>query len=247
MKKGVYLIFTILAIAITGLCQVQSLKIVRQKEVYTRNHPTIPTFTVYRPIIKSRPPKPLKKRLGHSLSPFVIMKTSLRDFQEDIYLWEARYEIHHNRNGILSISYMAEIEGGRTYYRDYYTTVNLRTGKTVELRDLFNKTEMPSLLREIRKSVRKRFNHARNDPKDCFAAEFDRNMEREPGSTLLPEQIGYKKLGGFFVSSKGVNFIYSFARTLAPEPCLPREDYLLTWKQLKPFIRRDGLLGQFVR
>jgi hypothetical protein len=123
----------------------------------------------------------------------------------------------------------------------------LRTGKQVGVKDLFTTGALPRLLAEVRKSIRRRENDER-EKNICFTETIDTYREiYDKEFHPVPEKIAYKDLNGFFVTEKGVTFLYDYNFAHVVEACEPDEQYFFTWGKLKPFIKSDGLLAKFVR
>ncbi|HEX9960539.1 MAG TPA: hypothetical protein VGB00_06385 [Pyrinomonadaceae bacterium] len=51
----------------------------------------------------------------------------------------------------------------------------------------------------------------------------------------------------FEVSDKGITFVYTYDYAQIAGNYKPPGRFFLSYAQLKPFVRRDGLLGRFVR
>ena len=56
-----------------------------------------------------------------------------------------------------------------------------------------------------------------------------------------------ENLEEFAVGDKGVTFIYDYGFPHVIFALQPEGRYFFGWAELKPFIRRDGLLAKFVR
>ncbi len=72
-----------------------------------------------------------------------------------------------------------------------------------------------------------------------------RSLEAE--SYLPIENIQLKDLAGFSIGDNGVTFYYDYKYPHVIEALEPFDALVLTYRDLKPFIRRDGLLASFVR
>ncbi|MCY7375814.1 MAG: hypothetical protein LH472_07560, partial [Pyrinomonadaceae bacterium] len=79
--------------------------------------------------------------------------------------------------------------------------------------------------------------------------EFGNNGQEADDS--LKEQLGALSFTAdafdeYSVREKGVTIIYDAGFPHVIQAAQPNGHYLFTWAELKPFIRRDGLLGQFI-
>jgi hypothetical protein len=126
--------------------------------------------------------------------------------------------------------------------------VDLKTGKQVGIKNLFKNASLPKLLIKIRKSIRQRENKKLKED-TCFAEtiDFQRGSEISSKFHPTPEKVEYKDLSGFFVSEKGITFLYDYNFAHVVEACEPEKEYFFSWLRLKPFIKREGLLGKFIR
>ena len=72
---------------------------------------------------------------------------------------------------------------------------------------------------------------------------------RNPGSDQLFSETNFTTADfkEFSVNDKGVTFYYDYGFPHVLEALQPSGEFMLDWRTLKPFIRRDGLLGRFVR
>jgi hypothetical protein len=129
-----------------------------------------------------------------------------------------------------------------------YFVIDLRTGRQVGIKNIFKNDLSATLLAKIKKAIRHRENLTRKE-NPCFAETIDFQRESEISRDFqpVPEKIEYKDLNGFFITEKGVTFIYDYEFAHVVEACEPDQEYFFNWLALKPFIQREGLLGKFVR
>jgi hypothetical protein len=247
--KRVFLVI-ILGLLCADVFLAQSINISAKKVIYRRTEPKNSDwrrqFEVTYPIITSRLNPTTKKSLEKSLSYWRVFHTSFKELLEENWTTNLSYKILYNQNYLLSISFTME---GVAAYPDSSTehlVINLKTGKQVGIKDIFKNNSLPPLLTKIRRAIRLMENHTRKES-SCFADEIDLNREVYPEFHPLPEKIKYKDLSGFFVSGKGVTFLYDYKFPHRTEACEPEKEYFFSWKELKPFIKPGGLLAQFVR
>ena len=55
-----------------------------------------------------------------------------------------------------------------------------------------------------------------------------------------------RNLREFSIGDEGVTFIYDYGFPRIIYPIQPTGNFQLTWRELKPFISRRGLLGKFI-
>ena len=186
---------------------------------------------------------PVLRRVRSVLDFKNIFDYSLKEYREDTWLDEFSYVVNHNGNFLLDITFS---QSGSAAYPDEQSRhflINLRDGRVIKASDVFITRELASLsalvnlklqneLKEILKSLR----DSNSDPEDITIA------------TDAQEVLEFKveNLDDFSVSAKGVTFLYDAGYPHAIRAFEPTGRYFFTYSKLKPFIKRDGPLGQFM-
>jgi hypothetical protein len=122
--------------------------------------------------------------------------------------------------------------------------INLKNGNVIKASDVFINRSLPTLhttldgrlqgeLKEILESLK----DSKSDPEDVRIA------------TEAQEPQGYtiENLDDFEIGAKGVTFLYDAGYPHVIQALEPIGRYFFSYSELKPFIRRDGPLGQFVQ
>lgn len=129
------------------------------------------------------------------------------------------------------------VEGSGAYPSGYtkHVVVDLRTGNQVKPADIF--TNLPALVKEMR---RKQLEEIEESKKEIKTAEPD--LVEMSNQIFAERDLKTENLDFFSVSDKGVTFYYEwdfphFARSMEP-----LGEYFFSFDELKPFIRRGGLL-----
>ena len=222
----------------------QSVVITRTKITYIRPRPISEykkTFTINYPRVNASTPA-LSKRIETSIAYSTILQLDLKDeITGSQWLDEADYEIGYNENGILS---MALSMNGSAAYPDGTTkhvVVDLDTGKRVMARDVFkNLRRLLALIRTAK----------RNEVARTVAViKIDREYDEQNPKDLFDDYSKYNpvRLNDFSVADDGVTFHYDYGFPHVLQALEPDGEFTFTWKQLKPYIRRDGLLARFAR
>jgi hypothetical protein len=163
------------------------------------------------------------------------------EFEESFWLTEITYKVNYNANFILDITFF---ESGVGAYPDTLTEhriINLKTGALLKAADVFNSSSLGALVKlvdgamraELREEI-KRFGRDESD------AEFLRYKLREA-------KFSVENLDNFSVNNTGVTFLYDFGFPHAIKALEPSGRYFFSYERLKGYIKRDGLLGVFVR
>lgn len=241
MKRNLF-IFILLLIFAPALFA-QTVVVTPKKIVYKRPKPEMDfkeSFTVTRPRVRGLSAA-LNKKIESAISYEKTVNLNIREEMGELqWLEEANYQVNYNQNGILDITLW--LEGTAAYPSSVQKTVvvNLKTGEKVRPQDVF--TNLTRLAAIIKKAQREEIKQAKEEyKKDPDAADFDADEQfRQANFTV-------KNLSEFSVDDKGVTFIYNYGFPHIALALEPEGRYSFSWAELKPFIRRDGLFGRFIR
>lgn len=221
----------------------QSVVIKSRKVTYTRPKPISEgkeTFVVNYPKV-SGVGKALATKIENTISYRNVLNLNVaKEKTEYQWLELADYDVGYNKNGILSINLFMEGWGAYPSSTLKTVVVNLKTGARVRPADVF--TNLTGLAAEVKKQQTEEMKIARDDyKKDTENEDFD-------GSPYFDEaNFTVKNLAEFSVDDKGVTFNYNYGFPHMIQALEPNGAYSMSWKELKPFIKRGGLLAKFVR
>jgi hypothetical protein len=241
MKRNLFIFILLLIFAPAAFSQ--AVVITPKKTVYRRPKPVVDfkkSFTVIRPHVKGLSPA-LNKKVETAISFEKVSKLNIREELGEIqWLEEASYEVNYNKNGILDVTIF--LSGAGAYPSVFQKTivVNLKTGALARPQDVF--TNLGGLAAKLKKARQAEMKNATEEyKKDPDAADFDASEYfREADFTI-------KDLNEFTVSDKGVTFIYDYRFPHVALALQPEGRFFYSWSELKPFVRRDGLFGKFIR
>lgn len=241
MKKS--LLFIIILLAFSTVCFAQSVKITGKKITYTRPKPIADykkTFTINYPKVKAATTA-LSKKIENTISFAKVLSLNIEE-EKGEYQWleEADYDVNYNKNGILSIYLSMSGTAAYPSTTGRNVVVNLKTGNEVKPTDVF--TNLNGLAAEIKKRQSAEIKQAKEDyKKDTENADFD-------GSEYFQNaDFKAENLENFNVTENGINFTYDYGFPHVILALQPAGNFALNWNELKPFIKRGGLLAQFVR
>ncbi|MBX7169934.1 MAG: DUF4163 domain-containing protein [Pyrinomonadaceae bacterium] len=242
MEKALFtlqIILFSLSLSVLG----QSVVITPKKVTYTRpntNSQFKETFTVTYPKISGTSTKLIKK-IEDSISFKKVLSFNLQNERfENNWLEVADYTVSYNQNWILSIYLSME---GTAAYPTFFgksAVVDLKTGNRVTIQNvLTNLSKLVSTIRKIQKAeIEDSIKEIKSNPdfKDTDVAELFKFAE-------------FKRihLEDFSVQKDGIAFHYNYSFPRYYLPIEPGGNYLLSWKELKPFIRKGSLFAQFVK
>lgn len=240
MKRNLF-IFILLFVFVPALFA-QAVVVTPKKITYKRPKPDSDfkkTFTVIRPRVRGLSPA-LNKKVENTISFEKAELIHINEEYEAQWLEEASYEVNYNKNGILDVTLFAS--GTAAYPSVFQQTVvvNLKTGARVRPQDVF--TNLAGLAAKVKKALQAEMKAAREEyKKDPDAADFDAD------EYFKDADFKVKNLEEFTVDDKGVTFIYNYGFPHVALALEPAGRFSFSWAELKPFVRREGLFGKFIR
>jgi len=240
-SKFIYLFIIVTAFCLPVFSQV---KITAKKITYKRPNPIMDfkkSFTITYPKIKAATPA-LSRKIETVFSYEKAFDFKLREEINDVqWLEEASYDVNYNADKMLSISLTIQGTGAYPSSSTKYIVANTANGTRIRPADIFADTS--GLLAKISKlkdaEIKKTLTDLKNDPAN----------KDEDFSGIFNDAETYSKLtlDEFELDENGVVFHYDYGFPHVALALQPPGEYFLTWKDLKPYIKPDGLLGQFVR
>jgi hypothetical protein len=242
MKNG-----TLFLLALVCTCciavRAQTVAITPKKEVYRRPKPIQPfkrTFTVRRPIVKASSPS-ISKKITAAISPESVLDLNLKDeMREYQWLEEADYKVIYNQKGILTVN--SWMEGSAAYPDSVskYVVVDTSTGRRVTPQEVFvNTSGLAAAIKKIQAAeIKSSTEEMKQDPE---------NRDVDVSELFASTDFTVEDLKEFSIDARGITFHYNYGFPHVLKAVEPDGEYFLTWAQLKPFIRKDGLLARFVR
>jgi len=250
MRQRILLLVSVLFIF--GSVTIAQSVIVRPKKVvYQRTAKSVPdwkrTFEVRYPIFSGRLTPAALRRLKTGADYWTNFDLKLADnLRNEHWLSSLDYEVKYNKHNILDIRLYIEGIGAYPDGGAKYLVFDLRTGRKINYPDLFASSRMPDLLSKIRAVMRRTEEEAVKE-----SEEVRETLARYPQSTAefhpTPDRIEFKKLDGSSISDAGVTFFYDYGYAHVVQALEPSGEFFLSYAELKPFIRTDGLLARFVR
>lgn len=238
------LLFLLFAFAFSSIAFAQTVEITSKEIVYKRKNPQMEykkTFTVKYPKVKAATPvvsKKIEAVLDYEKA-FPGLNIN-EQINEEEYLSEAGYEVNFNKNSILDISLWYEGIGAypSTFRKNFI--INSKTGVRVRPADVF--VNLPKLAAKVRTAQLAEIKKAKEEyKKEPESADFDGNEYFKTAKFTAVE------LNNFSVSDEGVTFNYNYEFPHVVLALQPDGKYFYSWTEIKPFIKPDGLLGQFIR
>ncbi len=226
-----------------AIIQRQRTVLVRTPEV-ARNFPRRKTAIITYPVITGLKPNVLKKVRAH-LSFKNIFDYSLAEYRNDAWLSEFSYVVNHNADSLLDLTFT---QSGVAAYPDEQSRhflIDLKSGKLVTAADAFQLEKLSVLSAQVDAELQKEIAKLRKD--NTASTDRDEDQKTSVNDAYDTLKLEVKDLDNFSVSRRGITFLYDAGFPHVIKALEPRGRYFFSYDQLKPYIRSDGPLGQFVR
>ncbi|HVQ37713.1 MAG TPA: hypothetical protein VMS31_09275 [Pyrinomonadaceae bacterium] len=218
--------------------------VITRRGALLRNFPEKKTATLTYPGVSGLKDQIVLRRVQSILQVKNVFDTSLAEYREDTWLEEFGYKVNYNQHHILDITFT---QSGSGAYPDTHTkhfAINLKNGSAIKASDVFVPDKLEPLrkmldqkLQSELKSILRDLGESKSDPEDIAIA-------KEAGEIL---EFKVENLDDFSVGSKGITFLYDAGYPHAIQAFEPEGSYFLSYSELRPYIKRDGILGQFVQ
>jgi hypothetical protein len=225
----------------------QSVNITPRKVVYRRTNTSADykkRYTIVHPKI-SGVHRRLKRKIERNLryeKTFNFYFTNGLDEQYHL-LDKGYYRVVYNKNDILNLRFSIDVSTAYKSHYDKTIALNLKTGELIEPEDVFTRAKQEQLAARINKSLQAEIARA--------VRRVKKELGDDKGGQILAqfrEKIFTPLyLGEFEVSDKGITFVYTYDYAYIAGNYKPPGRFFLSYAQLKPFVRRDGLFGKFVK
>lgn len=244
MKLKLMLAVAFVVTILAGATFAQSVGITAKKVTYTRKKPIADhkkTFEITYPKIKAKTPA-ISRKIEAILSYEKAFDFKLAEELGEIqWLESASYSVDYNANKLLSVSLMIEGSGAYPSGSTKYFVIDSTTGTRVVPATVFVNTA--GLLAKVKKlkeaEVKKALEDIKNDPE----------TKDDDVSSFFTSSDEYSKvsLNEMSIDENGVVFHHDYGFPHVAKALQPTGEFFLTWEELKPYIKKNGLLAQFVR
>ena len=243
--RNTFIALIAFAILFAASVTAQTVKIKGQKKVYTRTKPISgykKTFTVRRPIATASTPA-LSRKITAAIDPVTVLDINIREELTEVqWLSEVDFEEVFNKDGVLTM--MLWMEGSGAYSDGVTKYVVIDVAKGARLTPAAAFVDLPGLIAAVKKKqdaeIEKAIKELKANP-DFAAADDD------PKRLFEETDFELKDLDNFAVDMAGVAFFYDYGFPNVIKALEPEGELRLSWAEVKPFIKKDGLLARFVR
>ena len=209
-----------------------------------KDFPNKKRATVTYPIISGLRNAQVLRRVQAILQVKNVFDSSIAEYRDDNWLEEFSYKVNYNKNNILDITFTQDGSGAYPDTQTRHFAINLKNGNVIKASDAFITSSLPTLramlegkLQSELKEILASLKDSKSDPEDVRIA------------TEAQEPQGYtiENLDDFEVGAKGITFLYDAGYPHVIQAFEPNGRYFFSYSELKPFVRRDGPLGQFIQ
>lgn len=198
--------------------------------------------TIRYPVVTGLPDRAAQKQAQSALSLKSALGQSLeehrKEFRDSSWLDAIDYAVAYNRNGLLDIAYTITGTGAYPSGATKHVVISLKTGKRLRARDLFTQVGMSQIAALLDRKLQSEMKQA--------IAEAEKQGE-DIRAPLEAKRFEVKDLSHFSINDRGVTFFYDFEFPHVIQALEPKDRYLLTYAQLKPYIPVQSPLRVFVR
>jgi len=201
-----------------------------------RDFPEKKRASVTQPVFSGLSPSVLKQ-LRATLALKNIFGSTLNEYRSEAWLEEFSYEVHFNQQGILDIAYTQSGSGAYPDQQTKHFVIDLKTGRTINAAEVFVTSQSEKLAALLDSKLQAEI-------KQVLSETGDEGKSAYEGKSLKFE---VKDLENFSIGPKGVTFLYDAGFPHVIQALQPDGQYLLSFADLKPYLRPEGKLGQFIR
>lgn len=202
------------------------------------------TATVTYPVISGLKDQAVLRRVQSLLQVKNVFDTSLEEYRQDTWLSEFTFKVNYNNKHILDITFTQDGVGAYPDTHTKHFAINLKTGSLIKASDVFEQTKLESLAAMVNSKLQSELRQIVKENSGPGSDAEDTRIIKESQDVL---EFKPENLDDFSVGMKGLTFLYDAGYPHAIQAFEPNGRYFFSYSQLKPYIKRDGLLGQFVQ
>ncbi|HEY2963495.1 MAG TPA: hypothetical protein VGJ37_13815 [Pyrinomonadaceae bacterium] len=206
-----------------------------------RNFPERRKAVVIYPVISGLRNQAILRRVRAILRFANIFGSTLDEYRENAWLEEFDYRVNYNQHYILDLTFT---ETGSAAYPDthhQHFTIDLRRGSVVKARDVFLADRLDELASLVNEKLQQELKDS--TPEILKGGDISASDLRDLHEAL---RFGVENLNDFEVSNDRLVFLYDAGFPHVIQALEPDGRYGFTYKELKPYLKADGLLWQFV-
>lgn len=214
--------------------------IIRTGEV-ARNFPHRRRALVVYPVITGLRNQEVLRKVRAILEFKNIFDYTLKEYREDAWLEEFSYDVNYNQNYILDLTFTQTGSAAYPDTQQKHFTIDLRRGEVVKASDVFLADKLDQLAALVNDKLQQELKDS--TPEILKGGDISAKDLQDLHDALKFE---IENLNDFQVANDGLVFLYDAGFPHVIQAIQPDGRYRFTYKELKPFLKPDGLLWQFV-
>jgi len=217
--------------------------VIVRRGALARDFPGKKSATVIYPVISGLKDPKVLRRVQSILQVKNAFDMSLDDYRQDTWLAEFTFKVNYNKNHILDLTFTQDGSGAYPDTHTKHFTINLTTGTIVKASDVFEPAKLESLSALVNRKLQDELKQIVKENSGPGSDAEDTRIIKESQEVL---EFKPENLDEFSVGAKGLTFLYDAGYPHVIQAFEPAGRYFFSYSELKPYIKRDGLLGQFV-
>ncbi|MDQ1729379.1 MAG: hypothetical protein QOD33_1504 [Pyrinomonadaceae bacterium] len=202
------------------------------------------TATVTYPVIGGSLNSAVLRKVRSLLEVKNIFDSSLGDYRTEAWLTEFSFKVNYNQNYILDLTFS---QNGSAAYPDSQTrhfAIDLRNGTTIKASDVFSADKRVALANLVNRKLQAELKAIVKSLAESKSHAEDIRIAQEAQEPL---EFTVADLDNFSVGARGITFLYDAGYPHAIQAFEPNGSYFFSYSELRPFIKRESVLGQFVK
>lgn len=216
--------------------------IVRRGQL-AKDFPHKKTATVTYPVITGLKDQRVLRRVQSIVQVKNAFDMSLDEYRQDAWLEEFTFKVNYNKNHILDLTFTQDGSGAYPDTHKKHISINLKNGRVIRASDVFVEDKLQSLAALVNSRLQDELKQIQKENTGPGTDAEDTRIIRESQEVL---KLKPENLDDFSVGAKGLTFLYDAGYPHAIQAFEPNGRYFFSYSELKPYIKRDGLLGQFL-
>ena len=209
-----------------------------------RDFPEKKRATIKYPLVSGLADARVLRRVQSVLQLKRVFDTSVAEYRQDNWLEAFGYEVNYNKNYILDITFTQDGSGAYPDTHTRHFAINLKNGYVIKASDAFIGDKLPTLASLVSAKFQAELKQILTDLAESKSDAEDIRVAKEAQEAL---EFKLSDIDDFSIGDKGITFLYDAGYPHAIQAFEPEGRYFFTYAELKPFIKRDGPLGQFVK
>jgi hypothetical protein len=217
--------------------------IIVRRGALVKDFPEKKTARVTYPVISGLSDPKVLLRVQSLLQVKNAFDSSLAEYREDSWLDEFTFKVNYNKNYILDITFTQSGSGAYPDTHKKHIAINLKKGGVIKASDVFVNDKLEILATLVNSKLQSELKQILKENSGTAGDAEDIRIIKESQEVL---EFKTENLDDFSVGPKGLTFLYDAGYPHAIQAFEPNGRYFFSYSELKPYIKRNGLLGQFV-